>query len=207
MATLLFAAIKDQDLDRLAGLLAAGEDPDGLQDGAPGWRPLHAAIEELEHGGSVEALVLLLRNGAAVDAWDADRDATPLLMALFRGQEEAARMLLAAGADPNVVGGEGDSPLRWCVQQGDLDMAATLLRCGAAETIDAGGGPSGMTALGMAARALDLGAIDLLVAHGADPEAHDTDRQLARARMPERRAETAEAWDAIAARLSGEVER
>jgi uncharacterized protein len=201
MATPLFTAIEEHDLDRLAALLRAGEDPDALQDHPPGWRPLHAAIEELEDGGSVEALVLLLRHGATADAWDAARDATPLLMALFRGQHEAARLLLAAGADPNVVGAEGDSPLRWCVEQGDLDMAATLLRCGAATSIDGSGGPAGMTALGMAAAALDVAAVDLLLAHGADPAASDTDRRQARERMPERRADNAEAWDAVANRL------
>lgn len=128
----LFAAIEAHDLDGIAALLAAGARPDVLQQGAPGWTPLHAAVEELEHGGGVEPLVLLLRAGAPVDAWDRGHDATPLRMALFRGQDEAVRLLLAAGADPNVVGAEGDSPLRCgATRTIDVPMAALLVTAGA----------------------------------------------------------------------------
>jgi ankyrin repeat protein len=201
----LFAAIEEHDPDRLAELLFQSADPDALQSDPPYWRPLHAAIEELEHGGPMDALVLLLRAGASVDARDGANDATPLLMAVFRGQREAMRLLLGAGADPNVVGSEGDSPLRWCVEHGEYDMAATLLRSSAAATIDGAGGPTGMTALGHAARRLDASMIELLLRHGADPDAFDADRQTAREHMPPRDAETAAAWDRAAGQLGSRI--
>jgi ankyrin repeat protein len=179
-----FDGIASHDLDRLAAALAQGADPNGTSDAEPPWTPLHAAIEELEHGGSTEALVLLLRAGARADSWDARRDATPLLMSLFRRQPEATRLLLAAGADPNMTGAEGDTPLRWCVDAGDHATAATLLRCGATATIDTAGGPRGMTALGRAVSRLDRQMVALLLRAGADPAAQDADRRMAREYLP-----------------------
>jgi ankyrin repeat protein len=201
MTAELFEAIARHDLDRLTTLLEGGADPDAIQPDKPRWRPLHAAIEELEDGGPIEALVQLLRHGAAVDAWDAGHDATPLLMSLFRGQAEATRLLLARGADPNVRGAEGDSPLRWSVEHDDLGTAALLLRSGAGATIDEPGGPAGANALGMAARRLKVPMIELLLAHGADPWALDADRFTARDRLPTRTAENSHAWDAASTLL------
>jgi ankyrin repeat protein len=202
MSADLHRAIRAHDLDTLARLLTAGDDPNGLATERPRWRPLHAAINEIEDGGDVEAVALLLRHGADCDLWDADHDATPLLMALFRGQRDAALMLLAAGADPNVRGSEGDIPLSWCVEQGDLKMAATLLRAGAAKTIEESGGPMGMNALGRAADRLDIEMIRLLLAWGASITARDVDRYTARERLPERTEENAEKVDLALALLS-----
>src|SRR5262245_1537841 len=81
----LFAAIEEHDLDRLVRLLAGGTDPNAKKPAPPGWLPLHEAIEQIEDGGSIEALVLLLRSGARVEGDGGD---TPLLMALYREQAE-----------------------------------------------------------------------------------------------------------------------
>ncbi|MFE8603931.1 ankyrin repeat domain-containing protein [Archangium violaceum] len=203
MSTELFEAIEKHDVERLATLLSAGADPNAIKHEWPEWLPLHAAVEELEYGGPVEALVLLLRHGARIDGLGADRNATPLLMAIFRRQTEAVRLLLAAGADPNFKGSEGDSPLRACVELGEHAMAALLLLCGAARTIDESGGLSGMSALGRAASRLDVPMIELLLRAGADPEASDLDRKKARERLPPRDAENQETWDTAAALLAG----
>jgi ankyrin repeat protein len=184
MITELFKAIEDHDLDRLAALLGQGVDPNATKPERHQCPPLHTAIEEIEEGGSIEAVVLLVRHGASVDGLDGARDLTPLLIALFSNQKEAVRILLAAGADPNIEGGEGDSPLRWCVGQGDHGLAATLLRCGATKTIDASGGPSGMTALGLAVSRLDLAMMELLLRFKADAEVHDADHRVARDHLP-----------------------
>ena len=193
----LFAAIADHDPDRIAALLAQGADPDGLQSDPPHWYPLHASVDELEYGGPIEALILLIRAGATVDAWDAANDATPLLVSVFRRRWDAMQLLLAAGAEPAVNGAEGDSPLRWCVEHGELEAAATLLRCDARKTIDEAGGPTGMTALGHAASRCDVAMVELLLAHGADPSALDADHRTARARMPSRNAGNAGNCDAV----------
>jgi ankyrin repeat protein len=182
----LFQAIANQNLDQIAQLLANGANPNILRPDFPQWTPLHQAINELEDGGTIEALVLLLRYGADVDGWDAHHDATPLLMALFRGQIEVVRLLLAAGADPNVVGSEGDTPLRWCVELGDYETATMLMCCGATKTIDYAGGASGSTALGIAAKRLDLKMIELLLQAGANPQAEDIDKFTAYRRLPPR---------------------
>jgi uncharacterized protein len=202
MSAELFDAIEQHDLDRLVALLRGGADPNAVKSTPPGWTPLHASIEELEEDGSVEALVHLLRHGAQVDAWDSGHDATPLLMAIFRGQLEAVRVLLAAGADPNVVGSEGDSPLRWAVEQGDTETAALLLRCGADATIDEARGPSGMSALGRAASRLDAALVALLLRYGADPNAPDVDDRTPRQRMPSRESADPAQWDAVAKLLN-----
>ncbi|HEY2511783.1 MAG TPA: ankyrin repeat domain-containing protein [Polyangiaceae bacterium] len=185
----LFAALEAHDLDRLASLLSAKADPNARKPVPPGWAPLHEAIEQLESGGPLEALVLLLRYGASVEAGGGD---TPLLMALYRSQPQAVDLLLAHGADANVRGPEGDSPLRVAVERGDGATAATLLRCGAVRTIDEVGGPVGASALGIAARRLDLPLLELLLRGGADPAARDADQLTARERLPARTRENQE---------------
>ncbi|HBB35293.1 MAG TPA: hypothetical protein DDZ80_27815 [Cyanobacteria bacterium UBA8803] len=203
MLIALFQAIENQDLNLIASLLSNGTNPNILYPEFPGWTPLDHAIEQLEDGGSIEAIILLLRHGASVNIWDANHDATPLLMALFRGQIEAVRLLLAVGADPNVVGSEGDSPLRWCVEQGDYETAAMLLRCGATKTIDNAGGMGGMTALGIAAKRLDLKMIELLLQAGANPQVYDADKLTPYQRLPQRnKTEDDVIWLAAAALLS-----
>ncbi|AKI98803.1 ankyrin repeat protein [Archangium gephyra] len=203
MSKELFEAIEKHDVDGLARLLSQGADPNAPKAEWPQWLPLQAAVDELEEGGPVEALILLLRHGARVDDMGPDRTATPLLMAVFRRQLEAVRLLLAAGADPNYRGSEGDSPLRVCVELGEHAMAALLLCCGATRTIDEFGGLSGMSALGRAASRLDVPMIELLLRAGADPEASDLDRQRARERLPPRDSENQDTWDAAAALLAG----
>jgi ankyrin repeat protein len=166
--------------------------------GAPHWRPLHAAIEAMEDGGPLEMLALLLRHGATVDGWDRARDATPLLMAVFRGRTEAARLLLERGADANAVGGEGDSPLCWAAREGDVELARLLLEHGAGATIDAGRGVDGMNALGAAARQLNPAMVRLLLDAGARPDAEDADglRAVDRVKVPVP-TEAAESWEEI----------
>lgn len=196
--TELFAAIEAGDLDRLTGLLKRGADVNAKKPTPPHWSPLHEAIENLEEGGPIEAIVLLLRHGADIEGGGGD---TPLLMALYRTQPQAAALLLAAGANPNVRGPEGDSPLRLCVERNDFATAATLLRCGADDTIDEAGGPLGASALGLAARRLDLRFMSLLLDWGAHPNALDADGMTARDRLPPRREENSDAYDRAAVLL------
>jgi uncharacterized protein len=209
MVVELFEAVKRHDLNDLARLLNDGADPNAAQpkhhQWSPlqeGWHTLYAAIEELEEGGPIEALVLLLRYGASVEGWGSpENNDSPLLMALFRNQVEAARILLAAGADPNVEGCEGDTPLRWCAEHGDTSMAAMLLRCGATKTINSAGGPTGRTALGWAAHSLNIPMVVLLLGFGASVDALDADHHTARMHMPPRDASNEQTWDIIAPKL------
>lgn len=179
MSTPLLDAIESRDVDLVAKLLIAGADPNTT---VPDYyTPLQDAVCELEAGsenepgGPIDTVVLLLRHGAMVDDRDKPWDATPLLLAVLRNHIEAVRILLAAGADPNVRGDEGESPLRFCAEKGNLEMARLLLLCGATKTIHEGGPPAGMNALGLAATRLHVDMVRLLLAHGADPSIGDED--------------------------------
>jgi len=85
-----------------------------------------------------EALIAAaLRNDeGAVGAVLADspgliRDPHPLLAAAARGNAQATALLLAAGADPHSVDGEGISPLHRAVQAGSISVADLLISAGA----------------------------------------------------------------------------
>ncbi len=199
----LYAAIASHDLDRLARSLSNCDLTQTIVRGISAWGPLHDAINEIEDGGPVDALVLLLRAGAPIEqrtGVGATGD-TPLLMAVYRRSIEAVRVLLAAGADPCVVGSEGDSPLRSAAGHGDLEIARLLLRCGANATVDEPGGILGQTALAHAATHLDTDMLDLLLQHGARVDARDRDGLKALDWMPERTAKNAKRWDATLQRI------
>ena len=195
MSEKLHRAILDHDLDTLARLLTAGDnDPNQLHEDCA---PLHNAIE------NIEAVALLLRHGADPNIWTGDHYATPLLFAIEDGLQDVALMLLAAGADPNVRSDVGDVPIATCVARGDLKMAATLLRAGAAKSIEeCPGDGTGMNALGYAACLLNIEMIKLLLAWGASTTARDIDRLTARERLPERTESNAEKWDVALELLS-----
>src|SRR2546429_9620360 len=145
----LITAIVQHDLSRVKTLLAQGADPNAA--GEMGWRPLHVAIGQFDFEGSIEFVKLLLMYGANVNEWDVNHNETPILTASDPPNLAAARILLEAGADPNAVRSDGESPLRLCVQAKNLEMAKLLLRYGAGKTINKWGGILGLTALALAA--------------------------------------------------------
>jgi len=188
MSDALLNAIQTRDVDRLAVLLASGADPNenGKSRRGEDILPLLAAIWELEDfgeddpggpepAGPIDSVVLLLRHGAKVNGWDVNKDGDPLLTVVLMNNIDAARLLLAHGADPNVRDDVGYSPLRWCAYKGYLEMARLLLLCGATKMIDDWGGDSAMTALGLAVRGLNVDMVKLLLAYGADPQKPDID--------------------------------
>jgi uncharacterized protein len=195
MSVNLHHAIKAHDLDLLAKLLAAGNDPNERSVEQPPWSPLCAAIFETTNGGDIEAVALLLRHGANCNAWELNQDATPLLRALWDANYDAALLLLAAGANPNVRGDEGDVPISICTERGDLKMAATLLRAGATKSIEESTTPTGRNAFGHAAHRLDIEMIKLLLSWGASLTNRDVDRRTPRDCLPPRSAENAQIWD------------
>ena len=197
MASSVHTALTNHDLASLADLLAKGADPN-IDDASTGYFPLHAAVYELDFGGHLAALQLLIQAGADIDRKELTTvGSTPLLVALLDGQTEAAKMLLAAGANTNLTNGFGESPLRICVEQGDLEMVNRLLEHGAAKTINEAGGHSGRNALGHAVANLDLAMVKTLLEHGADPRALDIDYQIARKHLPERTPENDATWQQI----------
>jgi ankyrin repeat protein len=202
MENYLFTSIEQHDLRWLGTLLASGADPNVLMNERPYWRPLHAAVNELDSGAATDMIALLLRHGADVNAWDRKRHTTPLLVAIFNEQPRAAEMLLEAGADPNVKNDEGDFPLLVCAELGDLRTALRLLASGADKTMNDWGGLSTFTPLGQAAARLDLPMLRALLDAGANPLALDLDRRMAIQRLPAPTTETRSLHEAALTLLS-----
>jgi len=79
-----------------------------------------------------EATRLLVERGAELEAVASTfGNVTPLHSACASGERESARVLLAAGADPNVRQQGGFTPLHAAAQNGDEELARMLLARGA----------------------------------------------------------------------------
>lgn len=195
MSDELFNAIDRHDVKQVAALLSAGADPNAVLADPPGWRPLGAAIEELEFGGAIEVIRLLIRHGADVNAPYIGSKLTPLHAAMFNENMEVIEMLLNAGADPNALSDEDRSPLRFAVEQDAIEMAELFLRHGATATINDSGGFCGYTALVLAVKKLNIKMIKLLLDAGADPEATDSDGLTPRDHLPSREVSDPDAWN------------
>lgn len=198
MFTEMSRVVEQGNVRDLVELLRRGADPNCGDPESPDWVILMSAIAELDAGGSIDAVAILLRYGASPNSSSSHPGTTPLLVAVAHKQIEAARLLLSAGADLSVSTDEGDSALRHSVELHDYALAKVLLLAGADKLVDSdSGGPSGMNALGRAAWGLDVPMVQLLLEHGASPCAEDVDRRTPMERMPPRTAANADAWDTI----------
>ena len=113
MSTDLIDAIDQHDAGKVSALLSAGADPNLARSLPPHWRPLGYAIEELEFGGSLDIVRLLIANGADVNAVYVDTGLTGLHAAVFSENIEVIKLVLDAGADPNIPDNEDTSPLKF----------------------------------------------------------------------------------------------
>jgi uncharacterized protein len=191
----LITAIVQHDLSRVESLLSQGADPNAPDE--EGWRPLHAAIGQVDFEGSVEFVKLLLKHSANVNEWDVNHNETPILGACDPPNLAAARILLEAGADPNARRSDGESPLRLCVQAEKLEMAKLLLSYGAGKTINEWGGILGLTALALAAMDFNVPMIELLLQEGANPETLEEFGETARDKLPPRDEHDPQEWDRV----------
>ena len=91
---------------------------------------------------------------------------TPLLFAARTGDLASARLLLAAGADPNETAPAGTSALVVAAHSGHGALAAALLDAGA----DASASRAGYAPLHAAVLRGDAELVRALLAHGADPD-------------------------------------
>lgn len=90
------------------------------------------AMDGAAHSGSIKIIQLLLDAGCPVDREpamsDEERKMSPLSMALCWERDDAVELLLKAGADPNVQGDHGTTPLMYAKSIKALDF---LLQAGA----------------------------------------------------------------------------
>lgn len=120
----LFEAARDGKVERLEQLLKEGTPVDGLFCGIT---PLQAAVT----ADQTAAAAVLLRHRADTEV-GAVEGKTPLMEAAFRGNVEMVRLLLQAGARPNVRARDGHTALSYGVLgQAGLPLLELLLRAGA----------------------------------------------------------------------------
>lgn len=180
----LFIAIENHDLTALADLLHKGVNPNQY-DAETQCSALHTAIYELDFGGKMESVDLLIHAGADVNCVDRGSVGTsPLIAAILENKPDVVHTLLVAGANPNIKNKFGDSPLRVCAEQNDLEIMIELLKHGATATINEAGGISGKTALGQAVANLNPAMVETLLRNGANPSALDINYQIADRYLP-----------------------
>lgn len=133
-----------------------------------GRTPLILAAQE----GNYSTVRLLLDRKSPIDHRGYDGH-TALSAAALQGHREVIELLLRRGADTDVRDAEGRPLLYLLILEGYLDIATLIIEKGGVplESRDA----EGRTALHVAAWQGDLGGIELLLKHGADPNALDSE--------------------------------
>lgn len=163
-ATPLLRSVESHNLPAVRAMLAAGADPNdgGVE------TPLVRACDF----GWVDVVEVLLAGKANPNAPDSAGD--PPLVRLARLQpgffEKVADRLIAAGADVNLPGARGVTPLLAATEQPDPRTARSLIRRGADPNRR---DDSGRSALSYAAEKGALFTADALLAAGADPNSRD----------------------------------
>jgi adenosylhomocysteine nucleosidase len=193
----LLAAINADDAARVRALLAADPALAEARDDAgvslllqAVYRGKPAALAELRAAragydvyeaaalGDLESLTATLLQPAAVASHAAD-GFTPLHLAAFFGHEQAAAMLLSAGAEANAIAQNGSrvQPLHSAAAGRHVAVCALLLDHGAAVDARQHGG---FTPLHAAAQHGDTALVQLLLEHGANPALATDDGRTAR---------------------------
>jgi len=155
----LARAAADGNLKRMTALLGDKElvNCRGYADTTP----LYWAIAERR--GSVEGAKRLLESGADPDQRLEDGDGM-LHIAVLRGEARFVQLLLDHGANPNLVGRGGWTPL-FSLQNGSVDIVRLLVEAGANPDYQTSFGETPMTYL---AGTRQYGAVLFLLESGAD---------------------------------------
>lgn len=181
--TALMTCARSGSVQAVKQLIAHGADVNAAEN-SHGQTALMWAVSErhpevvavlIEHGADVHArsrvtpefvLRRLLSKRQNTGVWIDHGGNTPLLLAA-RGDAASARLLLAAGADPNETSPDGYSALLAAAHSGQRDVADVLLEHGA----DPNACGIGFTALHAAVLMGDLALVKALLAHHANPNA------------------------------------
>lgn len=145
-----------------------------------GWLPVVCALATLGAGGSdtrlsdaarvgdIATVDNLLQAGTAVDAAGPD-GTTGLHWAVYRDDAAMVARLTGAGADVNRTNRYDETPLSLACVNGNPDIVEDLLRVGALPNLRAAGEPPLLTC----ARTGSVETVELLLAHGANPNITD----------------------------------
>ncbi len=145
-----------------------------------GWLPVVLALASLgaterdtrladaAQAGDLAAVEALLQAGTDIDLPDR-YGTTALHWATYRDDAEMATRLIAAGADVDVTNRYGATPLSLACVNGNPGIVEDLLELGALPNARAAGEPPLLTC----ARSGRLEAVELLLAHGANPNVTD----------------------------------
>ena len=117
-SALMIASIQG-NLDAAKTLIARGGDVNKT-----GWTPLHYAAS-CTTDNAVPMIQLLLENYAYIDAASPNAT-TPLMMAVRYGTGDAARLLIAEGADPALKNDKGLTAVEFAKQAERNDMAEAV---------------------------------------------------------------------------------
>ena len=124
----------------------------------------------LVRAGEAERLAGMVAKGLPVSFRNEKGDSL-IMLACYHGHLDTARVLLEAGADPNVPNDQGQTPLAGVAYKGYPDIAELLLAHGA--DIE-GASPDGKTPLMMAAMFNRTEILNLLIERGAAIDAVDS---------------------------------
>jgi ankyrin repeat protein len=128
----------------------------------------NAALLTAVREGSTAGMQAALDSGASARATDAEGNPA-LAQAVVYGDENAVRLLLSRGADPNARSAAGATPL--ILAAGDLDKATALVEKGAEVNARSGMGRTAL--LAAAAQRDSYRIVKFLMENGADPNARD----------------------------------
>lgn len=166
----LIGAVARGEREQVEKLLAQGANPNRAGD-VWGKRALLLAVEQ----GDVELTRILLDAGADPDL--KGNGFTPLVLAALKGHARIAELLLRAGADPDLKSGDGNTPLIAAALMGHAEVVRVLLPYQPDFELWNNTGLTRMgiktTAPGIAAFMGHTGALELMLAAGADPNFPD----------------------------------
>jgi ankyrin repeat protein len=125
----LHRAVLRNNADLVRRVLLRGAGPWGHANARDWWgrTPLHRASER---GFVLVLLELIERGGADVNAQETQWLRTSLHMAAERGFSQVVKVLLAHGANPNLVDRQKASPLMLAIEHGDASICEQLLDAG-----------------------------------------------------------------------------
>jgi ankyrin repeat protein len=158
--------MKFLNIAAVALALAAIAAPAGAQMGGSA---SYQFLEAVKKADGTTGLELLKQHPTIVDTKDSDGN-TALLISIARGDPSWTGFLLNNGADPNLAGAGGDTPLIAAARAGFNEASAWLLELGA--KVD-GINRMGETALIIAVQRRNLAMVRRLLAAGADPDRPD----------------------------------